>query len=213
VTPIFLSRLHFPVQALGPGERIGIWLQGCSIRCPGCISLDTWDTGRGATTVEAILETIEPWLGKADGFTVSGGEPFEQPLALAALLRGLRRRHAGDILVYSGYRLEALDLAAFEGLIDALICDPLEVDQPQTLALRGSDNQRLIVLSALGEARFAGIGRLEEAQLPTLDLMIDKQGGEIFLAGVPRRGDLLRLAALLEAAGHKAATSEDSRLR
>ena len=39
---IGLNRVHFPVTALGPGRRVGIWLQGCSIRCPGCMSLDTW---------------------------------------------------------------------------------------------------------------------------------------------------------------------------
>lgn len=38
-----LSRMHFPVTTLGPGDRIGIWFQGCSIRCTGCISKDTWD--------------------------------------------------------------------------------------------------------------------------------------------------------------------------
>ncbi|MCT5046402.1 radical SAM protein, partial [Pseudomonas aeruginosa] len=27
---------------MGTGRRLGIWFQGCSIRCPGCISADTW---------------------------------------------------------------------------------------------------------------------------------------------------------------------------
>ncbi|WP_461325238.1 4Fe-4S cluster-binding domain-containing protein [Bradyrhizobium diazoefficiens] len=44
---ISVSRIHFPVTTLGPGRRLGIWFQGCSIRCPGCISMDTWMEGAG----------------------------------------------------------------------------------------------------------------------------------------------------------------------
>ena len=54
-TPISLSRLHFPVTTLGPGRRIGIWFQGCSIRCPGCISADTWAFRTAAAMVTDVL--------------------------------------------------------------------------------------------------------------------------------------------------------------
>ena len=70
-----LSRLHFPVTTLGVGRRIGVWFQGCSIRCPGCVSLDTWDPAHGTTTVEDVVTAIGPWLEAADGLTVSGGTP------------------------------------------------------------------------------------------------------------------------------------------
>ncbi|HSV19446.1 MAG TPA: 4Fe-4S cluster-binding domain-containing protein, partial [Casimicrobiaceae bacterium] len=39
---IELNKAHWPVTVLGPGKRIGLWLQGCSIHCPGCVSQDTW---------------------------------------------------------------------------------------------------------------------------------------------------------------------------
>lgn len=213
MTAIFLSRLHFPVTTLGPGRRLGIWLQGCSIRCPGCVSLDTWAAGRGETTVAELLEAASPWLAEADGVTVSGGEPFDQPAALSELLRGLRSRFSGDILVYSGHPAERLGLEALGGLIDALICDPFRAEEAQTLALRGSDNQRLICLTPLGERRFAGFERQVLAPEAAFDLMFDGGTGEVFLAGVPRRGDMRRLAALLAAGGHHAATSEDTRFR
>src|SRR5215213_9495247 len=108
MTPIALSRLHFPVTTLGPGRRLGIWLQGCSIRCPGCISVDTWSPTQGQTTTEAIVEALLPWLPETEGITVSGGEPFDQPQALAVLLKELRRLSPVDILVYSGYPFDAL---------------------------------------------------------------------------------------------------------
>ena len=83
---IALSRIHFPVTTLGPGRRIGIWFQGCSIRCPGCISMDTWAPGRGITTIDEVVSAIAQWIPTADGITISGGEPFDQPVALIELL-------------------------------------------------------------------------------------------------------------------------------
>ena len=87
---IALSRIHFPVTTLGPGRRIGIWFQGCSIRCPGCISMDTWAPGRGITTIDEVVNAVAQWLPVADGITISGGEPFDQPIALLDLLGRLR---------------------------------------------------------------------------------------------------------------------------
>ena len=210
-TPLFLSRVHYPVTTLGPGRRVCIWFQGCSIRCPGCVSLDTWAPWRNGTTTDRVMSAIAPWLGEAEGVTISGGEPFDQPAALKALVTDLRACSSADILVYSGYALEALDLAAFSGLIDALIADPYRWDQPQTLALRGSDNQRLTCLTPLGEARFAPLQTRTVSDGKTLDIMFDGPNGDIFLAGIPRRGDLKRLTALLESQGHSMHTTEDTR--
>nr|WP_075008424.1 4Fe-4S single cluster domain-containing protein [Stigmatella aurantiaca]SEM10246.1 anaerobic ribonucleoside-triphosphate reductase activating protein [Stigmatella aurantiaca] len=204
-----LSRIHYPVHTLGPGARIGIWLQGCSIRCPGCISADTWTTERGWTTVHAVMEAITPWLAQADGITISGGEPFDQPEALRALLMSLRASTHGDILVYSGHSWEALapHLSACAGLIDALISDPFEVNTPQTLALRGSDNQRLHCLTPLGEERFRACERPLGESDRRLDVLFDEDG-TVWMAGIPHRGDLQRLSMLLTQDGHTASTTE-----
>lgn len=208
-TAVRISRLHFPVETLGPGRRIGIWVQGCSIHCPGCISLDTWSEDRGHTTVEVVLALCDRWLAEADGVTISGGEPFDQPAALKAMLVGIRKTFAGDVLVYSGHSLEELPLAEFEGLIDTLISDPLDMDSPQTLPWRGSDNQRLTHLTPLGSTRFEAQPRPKEG----LDVMFDDETGAVFMAGIPRRGDLRRLEAILAKAGHSATVSEDKRGR
>jgi anaerobic ribonucleoside-triphosphate reductase activating protein len=209
-TPIRLSRMHYPVTTLGPGARLGIWMQGCSIQCPGCISVDTWTTQTGGTTVEAILEMAEPWLKQADGVTVSGGEPFDQPEALCALLTGLHARACGDVLVFTGHTWEAIarHVTAMPGLIDALVSDPFVIDAPQTRALRGSDNQRLHLLTPLGRRRFAAYERSATAADRRLDVMFDDEG-VVWLAGIPARGDLEALRRALEGAGHHILTSED----
>jgi anaerobic ribonucleoside-triphosphate reductase activating protein len=209
MTPINVSRLHFPVTTLGPGRRLGIWLQGCSIRCPGCISADTWPDAPGATTTEALVEALGPWLPLAEGVTISGGEPFDQREALKVLLRELRRLSPLDTLVYSGY--PSGDLSGwFEenpGLIDALISEPYDERAPQTLALRGSDNQRLHLLTELGRARFSAFDRPLSSDDRRFDVMFDADGS-VWLAGIPAKDDIRRLRLALEAGGHSVIFSE-----
>jgi anaerobic ribonucleoside-triphosphate reductase activating protein len=211
---LFLSRVHFPVTTLGHGRRVGIWFQGCSIRCPGCLSRDTWEQGRGETTVASLAESIAPFLPEADGLTVSGGEPFDQPAALDALLRWVRPRlrPEADILVYSGYPLEHLlgagRAALSDGSIDLLISDPYEAAAGQTLALRGSDNQRVHGLTELARQRYASLpGQRRGPADQALDLVIE--GESAWMAGIPAPGFLEQLRTSLEAAGLRAqATSE-----
>ena len=197
-----LSRLHYPVTTLGPGRRIGIWVQGCTLHCPGCISADTWTPGLGVTTVDAIMQAIEPWIPGADGLTVSGGEPFEQPEALEALLQGWRAQASGDVLIFTGFAFAEVEpwLAARPGLVDAVIAGPYRREAPQTLALRGSDNQTLHMLTDAGRA-FAAYDRAARPEDRRLDVMFDAEGGAWF-AGVPARGDFQRLRTALKAQGH-----------
>jgi anaerobic ribonucleoside-triphosphate reductase activating protein len=209
MTSIALSRLHFPVTTLGPGRRLGIWLQGCSIRCPGCISADTWATTEGLTTTDSVIDALRCWLPYAEGITISGGEPFDQPDALSVLLQDLRRLTSVDVLVYSGYPLNALTqwLRRNPGLIDALITEPYDATAEQTLPLRGSDNQRIHFVSQLGRDRFSSFERPLRSADRRLDVMFDDDGS-VWLAGIPRKDDFQRLRQMLNAAGHTAGFSD-----
>lgn len=213
MTPVALSRVHHPVTTLGPGRRLAVWFQGCSIRCPGCVSMDTWVSRPGNATVEALLAGAALTVREADGLTVTGGEPFDQPEALLALLRGWRDLGGGDVLVFSGHPLEGLvpRLGAFAGLIDCLVADPFQASAGQTLALRGSDNQRLVCLTELGRGRFAQLERRLTPADRALDVLFDDETSEVFMAGIPRPGDMRRLAAALGEQGHLAVVTEDAR--
>ncbi|MGY4399298.1 4Fe-4S single cluster domain-containing protein [Bradyrhizobium sp. USDA 3315] len=207
-----LSRIHFPITTLGPGRRIGIWFQGCSIRCPGCISMDTWAQGRGTTTITEVIKAVSPWLSTAEGITISGGEPFDQREALFDLLTELRARTKADILVFSGHPWATIceALATSPPLIDALVSGPFNIDETQTLALRGSDNQELRLLTPLGRARFASFERRIDETDRAFDIMFDDHG-DLWLAGIPARGDFRRLRHILEDSGSTLGTSEDAR--
>ena len=89
------------------------------------------------------------------GVTISGGEPFEQAAACAALARQVRELGL-DVWTYSGYRYEQLaegipDPAARDLLdqTDVLVDGPfVQAQHSYQLPWRGSHNQRLIDVPA-----------------------------------------------------------------
>ena len=198
-----LNKAHFPVTVLGPGRRIGLWLQGCSIGCAGCISQDTWprDAGR-AIAVDALVAWCRDVSGDApDGVTISGGEPFEQPAGLAALLMALgawRDEVNGDfdILCYSGLPLRRLQTehATILDALDAVIPEPYVASLPLGKVWRGSTNQSLVPLSERGRRRYAEhVDAAAGANAKRLQVAVE--AGRIWYIGIPDRGEMARVEA------------------
>ncbi len=201
---IALNKAHFPVTVLGPGRRVGLWLQGCSIRCRGCVSRDTWDPDPAKEmTVASLLAWCRGTTGGVlDGVTISGGEPFDQPAALGALLDGLHRwrrelARPFDLLCYSGHPLKALqrDHADLLARLDALIPEPYSDGRPLGGLWRGSDNQPLVSLSPLGEERYREAVRAPAAGQDKR-MQVAREGGRLFFIGIPHRGDMAALETL-----------------
>jgi anaerobic ribonucleoside-triphosphate reductase activating protein len=206
---VALSRMHYPVTALGPGQRAGIWLQGCAIGCAGCLSRDTWDPDSG-TPVE--VGQVLDWLadqarqpGGVQGVTISGGEPTEQAPALHELAAGINemRRNgtiSGDILCYTG--LDEPDFYATcpwsLELIDAVITGPFRITEPTDLLWRGSANQRLIALTDLGHHIYDPYLQARATDPP---LQVAVADGQVWMIGIPRRGDLQRLESAVRSDG------------
>jgi anaerobic ribonucleoside-triphosphate reductase activating protein len=203
MTVLRVNRTHHPVTVLGHGTRAGVWVQGCTIGCDGCISRDTWAADGGAeVTVQAIVDWLAGLPGPLDGLTVSGGEPFQQPDALAALLAAV---HAWapdgfDILVYSGYAWSRLSVdpaaASALALCDAVVAGPFVRRRAGAFALRGSDNQRVVALTDLGAARY---GALDPRPRPAMQVGVE--GDRLYCIGIPRPGDMDRMAERLASAG------------
>ena len=91
----------------GPGLRYAVFVQGCSHHCPGCHNPESQPAEGGTeTTLAALLADIRA-NGLVHDVTLSGGEPFEQPKACAALAAELKRNGYG-IWCYTGYLYDDL---------------------------------------------------------------------------------------------------------
>ena len=184
--------MHYPVRALGPGTRVGLWCQGCSIHCADCISPEgqPFLPERGVPVSELAKRIVG--YG-AEGLTVSGGEPFDQPEALMELLRILNAQGLSDILIYSGYQADDL-LKRYPDLADlaaVLIDGPFEPGNVTTSTWKGSDNQRLHLWRMELGPRYRDWMRSSARKLQ-LAKDID---GRRFLIGIPKQEDTERLKA------------------
>ncbi len=194
---IYINRLHYPVTVLGKGKRLGIWFQGCSIKCPGCINEDLQEKDEdSALTQKQAYDLLASYQDKSpDGITITGGEPFDQPYGLMQIITMAKSMNLGEVLVYSGYDFNYLKKYFFMILkhIDILISGPFIESLPTKKIWRGSDNQLIHLLSTEAMKLYsANINELEyeEDHRP---IQFAFSGGSLFIIGIPRRGDLEKL--------------------
>ncbi|AHM57072.1 anaerobic ribonucleoside-triphosphate reductase-activating protein NrdG [Peptoclostridium acidaminophilum DSM 3953] len=137
----------------GDGIRAVVWAQGCRHACKGCHNPQT-HSFEGGIEFEAddIIEQIKA-LRLHKGITLSGGDPFEQPVALAYVCREAKK--AGlDVWAYTGYTFEELtdrgsetyaEWASLLAEVDVLVDGRFEEEKKSLrLKFRGSSNQRIL---------------------------------------------------------------------
>ncbi len=133
----------------GAGFRLTVFTQGCPHHCPGCHNPQTHDPEGGFwSDTEDILRVAKenPLL---DGITLSGGDPFEQPLPCTELAKGAHEIGL-NVWTYTGYTWEALlaeggDRQKLLEATDILVDGPfLEKERSLELRFKGSRNQRTI---------------------------------------------------------------------
>ena len=171
-------------QALGPGTRAVIWVQGCTLNCPGCIA-PNWIPIRPAHLVNP-MRLVEELLQNPNitGLTFSGGEPMLQAQGLAILARHARTIRNINIICFTGFRMEQLmryppvpNVQDLLNEVDLLIDGPYIASNNNNLGLRGSTNQRVHYLSdRLRGFDFEGNHR-------TAEIFISD--GQAFLVGIP----------------------------
>ncbi len=187
-------------RVLGPGNRAGLWVQGCVFNCTGCIAPE-WIPQRSNHIVD-VAELAQMILtSPATGLTLSGGEPFLQAPALASLVRSVRRVREIDVIVFSGFTLSALqhrsDAAPLLEQVDLLIDGRYIADRNLGIGLRGSDNQCFHFLSP----------RLQDSGFPfetvSRSMELHFQGDELLVVGIPAHGAQAALDRALEHARQK----------
>ena len=181
----------------GPGCRFVLWLQGCPMRCPGCVNPQFQPfVPRSVEAVDVVAARILGAPG-IDGVTYSGGEPMEQARGLAVLSERLRSRGL-TVVCYTGYTLDSLRrrgepaIERFLRSIDLLIDGPYMSEQATKLMWRGSSNQKAHFLSEAFH-QFAADADRAEAQV---ELAVG--GASLSATGIWPAGFFERLTAGLK---------------
>ncbi|BBH16999.1 radical activating enzyme [Nocardioides baekrokdamisoli] len=193
-----ISRIAAPITVLGPGRRVVVWVQGCTLACAGCASADTWSArgGREMSVEEVtaeVLRLVQEY--DLDGLTISGGEPFQQAEAVADVLAAVRAARADlDTVAFTGYdaavaRRRSVRLAR---LVDILVAGRYDPTQPSDRPLLASANQKIVTSDR-------GADRLAEVTAVRVQVAADED--DLFVVGLPQPGDLDRLREALEARG------------
>jgi anaerobic ribonucleoside-triphosphate reductase activating protein len=148
-------RIHYFLphsRANGPGVRAVVWVQGCTLGCPGCFNPQTHSSKNGEwMAVEALSAKIQSLGDAIEGITVSGGEPFQQAGALLNLLQRIRAETTLSIIVFTGFTWEETlrlpQAAALLDCIDVLIAGRYNASQRLAHGLLGSINKTAYFLS------------------------------------------------------------------
>lgn len=148
-----IARILYPIQSLGPGNRLCIWVCGCSRRCYRCANPELqYADPKKEVDLELLIDLITPQLREADGVTISGGEPFDQTEELARLVDAIGE-YTNDILIFTGYTYQALiarNCPATDHVLEsiAVLIDGEYIDEQNNGdTLRGSSNQQIHYLS------------------------------------------------------------------
>ena len=153
---LWISRFSERTRVLGPGVRSVVWVQGCPLRCKGCLAPEALPFAGGTEIgTEELANRVLGIAPTVDGVTFSGGEPFAQSAALAELGERLRgARPSISLMAFSGYTLERLTASGNHDhhrllrTLDILVDGPYIQRRHASLRWRGSTNQRLLALSA-----------------------------------------------------------------
>ncbi len=181
-------------EAEGPGVRFAVWVQGCTIRCPGCCNPELFVHGKGGVEVEPATLAAEILATPGiEGLSMLGGEPFEQAAEVAALAR-LVKAGGKTVMIYSGYTLEELRAkakadAGVQALLDTtdlLLDGRYDATRPEkTRRWIGSTNQTLHF--------FTDAYRPDEARFWTSNTVeLRLENGLLTINGWPAPADVLR---------------------
>ena len=180
-TPPAVLRVHAIepcTRTNGPGRRSTLWLQGCSLRCPGCFNPTTHAHAHGLLIpVDEVFASLAHPPEPVEGITISGGEPLEQASPLLALLRRVRAETSLSVLLFTGLPWEQAKRHADLGsLVDVVLAGPYVVRHHLAQGLRGSSNKTIHLLTP----RYT---RADLEAVPAAEIFIDPTG-TITLTGI-----------------------------
>ena len=219
MTPLRVHRIKPRCEVLGPGVRAVVWFQGCRLDCPGCIA---WEMNRSADFQRFQPEELAARLAAVEGIegiTLSGGDPFDQPLeSFAEFLNVLRSRSFLSVVCYTGRTFEELldhpqakTCRQILSEIDLLIDGPYIEELNDGSLWRGSSNQRLLPLTdrykylfVPGNSTSAGRKAIPDKGPRSLEIEVSPTN-ELTIAGIPPPGFMATLRSRLAERGYELA--------
>ena len=87
-----MAQIVDDTEAEGPGRRVALWVQGCSLRCAGCCNPEMFAPDAGPELeLDAVVERVRAAARRGvEGLSILGGEPTEQAASVAAIARAAR---------------------------------------------------------------------------------------------------------------------------
>jgi anaerobic ribonucleoside-triphosphate reductase activating protein len=128
----------------GPGKRLLIFTQGCSLHCNGCVNQHLWGFGKGN---DVSAEDILKQCASLDGITLHGGEPLDQAKDLREIV-DVVKKHGKTVLLFTGYTYKELNETQRWIWLNSDIVVSGRYDEAKRniyLQFRGSTNQKVYV--------------------------------------------------------------------
>ncbi len=180
-----LADLQEVTSAEGPGRRFAIWLQGCSIRCPGCWNPHMWSMKRRhLVDIGKLLNYVKVYENKIDGVTILGGEPLAQVRPLRAFVETLKKETDLSVLLYTGYEDKEIVQPDARWLVeysDIVVFGPFIKElKKEGLKWIGSENQYIRFNNPAYEKCF-----LSSDEKDLIEIIIDTERMELTVVGYP----------------------------
>lgn len=138
----------------GPGIRLAIFTQGCIHNCEGCHNPESHDPNGGKLIDTDRIIKFASENPLYDGVTLTGGDPFYQPVPCAVIAEGVKKLGL-NVWTFTGYTWEQIMNSGNEDFMrllkasDVLVDGRFEKDKRSLeLKFKGSTNQRTIDVKA-----------------------------------------------------------------
>ncbi len=171
----------------GPGIRTVIFLKGCPLRCAWCSNPESQSlegqvfykperelVGKNASVEDImymVMKDCQYYSATSGGITLSGGEPFFQPVFAQEILKACKAENIHTAVETSGFvKWEDLEKALPD--LDLVLFDLKHPDPERHRLLTGVENQTIV--ANLGNLALRGIPVI--ARIPLVPTYNDSPG-------------------------------------
>ena len=144
------AKIEYNSTSNGPGIRVVLWCQGCSLHCINCHNQNTWDPDKGNNLTHQDIanmfnEIEKPWV---QGLTFSGGHPLEKYNIdeCTEIAKKFKEKFKNkDLWLYTGLLWDDIKRLEIINYLDVVVDGPY-IDELRDISLPycGSKNQRVI---------------------------------------------------------------------